>query len=39
MKSSGLAQADDLWEHYATGPHSNPDPETWRTELYRPLRG
>jgi uncharacterized protein YndB with AHSA1/START domain/effector-binding domain-containing protein len=38
MKSEGLAQADDLWEHYSTGPHSHPDPATWRTELYRPLR-
>ena len=39
MKSNGLAQAEDLWEHYVAGPHSNPDPKTWRTELYRPLRG
>ena len=38
MKSGGLDQAEDLWEHYATGPHSSPDPATWRTELYRPLR-
>jgi uncharacterized protein YndB with AHSA1/START domain/effector-binding domain-containing protein len=38
MKSQRLVQADDLWEHYVTGPHSNPDPATWRTELYRPLR-
>jgi uncharacterized protein YndB with AHSA1/START domain/effector-binding domain-containing protein len=38
MTSNALPQADDLWEHYATGPHSSPDPTTWRTELYRPLR-
>ena len=38
MKSNRLAQADDLWEHYVTGPQSDPDPTTWRTELYRPLR-
>ena len=39
MKTNGLAQAEDLWEHYVTGPHSNPDPTTWRTELIRPLIG
>ena len=37
MKANGLAQAEDLWEHYVTGPHSSPDPATWRTVLYRPL--
>jgi len=37
MKAQGLKQGDDLWEIYAYGPHSNPDPATWRTELYRPL--
>ncbi len=37
MKANGLAQAEDLWEHYVAGPHSSPDPATWRTELYRPL--
>ena len=39
MKSNGCVQAEDLWEHYVTGPHSSPDPTQWRTELYRPLRG
>ncbi|HEX2749787.1 MAG TPA: GyrI-like domain-containing protein [Verrucomicrobiales bacterium] len=37
MEANGVAQAQDLWEHYVTGPHSSPDPATWRTELYRPL--
>ena len=37
MEAQGLKQAEDLWEIYAYGPQSNPDPKTWRTELYRPL--
>ena len=37
MDGQGLKQAEDLWEIYAYGPQSNPDPKTWRTELYRPL--
>jgi effector-binding domain-containing protein len=38
MEAQGLKQAEDLWEIYAYGPESNPDPATWRTELYRPLK-
>lgn len=37
MQAQGLKQAEDLWEIYAYGPQSNPDPKTWRTELFRPL--
>ena len=37
MEANGLAEADDLWEHYVVGPHSSPDPTAWRTDLYRPL--
>jgi effector-binding domain-containing protein len=37
MKAEKLAQAPDLWEHYVQGPHTSPDPSTWRTYLYRPL--
>jgi len=29
--------AANLWECYVTGPESDPDPATWRTELNRPL--
>ena len=39
MEAQGLKQAEDLWEIYAYGPQSNPDPASWRTELYRPLAG
>ena len=37
MAARGLEPAPDLWEVYATGPHSDPDPAGWRTELFRPL--
>jgi effector-binding domain-containing protein len=37
MTAQGHRPAPDLWECYVTGPHSGPDPATWRTELYRPL--
>ncbi len=31
------AMHPDLWECYAAGPESGPDPAKWRTELNRPL--
>jgi effector-binding domain-containing protein len=34
----GHAPGPDLWECYAAGPESGPDPAHWRTELHRPLR-
>jgi effector-binding domain-containing protein len=37
IKAKGLEPAADLWEVYAVGPESGPDPTTWRTELNRPL--
>lgn len=37
MESNNHFQAEDLWEHYVTGPHSSPNPADWRTDLYRPL--
>ena len=37
MKAHGHVQGDSLWEVYSVGPHSSPDPTTWRTELNRPL--
>ena len=39
IKANGYEQADDLWELYSIGPQSTPDPEGWRTELNRPLKG
>lgn len=38
IEANGHTQAPDLYECYVTGPESNPDPSTWRTELTRPLR-
>ncbi|MEQ1843709.1 MAG: GyrI-like domain-containing protein [Verrucomicrobiales bacterium] len=37
IEANGHTQAPDLYECYVTGPESNPDPSTWRTELTRPL--
>ena len=37
IKAQGHSPAPDLWECYAVGPESSPDPATWRTELSRPL--
>ncbi len=37
IESNGLKGASDLWEVYATGPESDPDPANWRTELNKPL--
>jgi len=38
MKANGHEPADHLWELYAVGPQSTPDPAGWRTQLNRPLR-
>ncbi|MDB5297820.1 MAG: transcriptional regulator, effector-binding domain/component [Phycisphaerales bacterium] len=35
--ANGHAAAIDLWESYAAGPESSPDPAAWRTELNLPL--
>jgi effector-binding domain-containing protein len=37
IHAEGLTPALDLYESYVTGPHSDPDPMMWRTELTRPL--
>lgn len=37
MVERGHAWAPNLWERYVEGPHSDPDPTRWRTELNRPL--
>lgn len=37
ISAEGHPSAPDLWECYVSGPESSPDPETWRTELNRPL--
>lgn len=37
IAAQGRKPAPSLWEVYASGPESSPDPSTWRTELNRPL--
>ncbi len=39
IKANGHTPAPDLWEYYAAGPESSPDPANWRTELNRPVTG
>ena len=39
IKANGHEPAPNLWECYAVGPESSPDPAAWRTELNRPLIG
>jgi effector-binding domain-containing protein len=35
--ANGHEPGPDLWECYVSGPETDPDPATWRTELDRPL--
>lgn len=37
ITAAGHAPAVDLWEVYAAGPESSPNPAEWRTELNKPL--
>jgi len=37
IRKEGLETAPNLWEIYARGPESGPDPAQWETELSRPL--
>ncbi len=37
MEEAGLVLGETLWESYISGPETDPDPSTWRTELNQPL--
>ncbi len=39
ITANGHTPRPDLWEVYAVGPESSPDPADWRTELNQPLAG
>lgn len=39
IEAAGHNTHANLWEYYAKGPESSPDPTNWCTELYRPLKG
>ena len=39
IAANGHKPASDLWEVYAVGPESSPNPADWRTELNVPLVG
>ncbi len=38
IAAQGHKPAADLWECYAAGPESSPDPANWCTEFERPLK-
>jgi effector-binding domain-containing protein len=38
MRSRGFVPDGDAWEVYFSDPVSQPDPATWRTEVYAPYR-
>lgn len=33
VEKNGHSTSEELWESYTVGPHSNPNPAAWRTEL------
>lgn len=35
IEKNSITTSEELWEAYIVGPHSNPDPVAWRTELSR----
>jgi effector-binding domain-containing protein len=37
MKNEGLEPADAMWEVYLSDPSRQPDPATWRTEIWGPV--
>jgi effector-binding domain-containing protein len=37
MKNEGLEPADAMWEVYLSDPSRQPDPATWRTEIWWPV--
>lgn len=37
MQRQGLTPGESMWEVYMTDPSAEPDPSTWRTEVYWPV--
>ncbi|UKJ64966.1 GyrI-like domain-containing protein [Cellulosimicrobium cellulans] len=37
-RARGLEPSDQLWEYYEIGPDTDPDPRTWRTRVFMPVR-
>ena len=36
MKEQGLTPSSDMWEVYLSDPEQEPDPATWRTQIFWP---
>jgi len=39
MAGQGLTPADHMWEVYLSDPSTEPDPSTWRTQIFWPVNG
>ena len=39
MAKQGLSPADHMWEVYLSDPSTEPDPSTWRTQIFWPVNG
>lgn len=38
ITAARLTPCDIMWESYLSDPHDEPDPATWRTEIFWPVR-
>ena len=39
MAKQGITQADHMWEVYLSDQSTEPDPSTWRTQIFWPVNG
>jgi effector-binding domain-containing protein len=39
IAQKGLTPSDVMWETYLSDPQQEPDPATWRTQIFWPVRG
>jgi effector-binding domain-containing protein len=39
MARQGLTPAGHMWEVYLSDPSTEPDPSTWRTQIFWPVNG
>lgn len=37
IREQGLTPSNDMWEVYLSDPQTEPDPATWRTQIYWPV--
>jgi AraC family transcriptional regulator len=39
MGEHSLTPSDEMWEVYLSDPQTEPDPATWRTQIFWPVAG